>query len=256
MAQKPSNDTETTEANATEALEQAQKNEVATKTEESSLRLGSVNIDETPQDIASSGGIPVLKTAYGVGNLANEGHLPGTIVLGDYVLAHVDEPLKIYTVGVDFYWKEVTEYVRGQFVPANKVRTRAEVHALGKTTDWTDDPNVPGKRLQPDYRPAADFIFLIEQPKDLVSPHFTLRLGDSVYGLARYYADKTAYDKAGEPIVKVVAGADRPYAFEFEFLTSKYPVGGETRVFPRSRLVGQTDAELAEAIASALAEVG
>lgn len=254
MAQKPSNTTETTEAEV--ALEKAQTNEVATRTEETSLRLGSVNIDETPEDIAASGGIPVLKTAYGVGNLATEGHAPGTIVLGDYVLAHIDQPLNIFAVGVDFYWKEVTEYVRGQFIPAKKVRTRAEVHALGKTTDWTDDPNIPGKRNQPDYRPAADFIFLIEQPENVVSPHFPLRLGDRVFGLARYYADKTAYDKAGEPIVKVVAGANKPYAYEFEFRTTKYPVGGETRVFPRTRLLGQTDADLLNAITEALAEVG
>ena len=250
MAKKPNDNTDTNEAST--SLAQAAKQEVSTPSTERNaplLQLGKVNVQETPEEVAASGGTPVLRTAFGVGNLAEAGHAPGTVVLGDYVLAKKGEILFLYVVAASRYYKENTEFIPGQRIEAKCFSTAKEIHDLGFSTDWTDSP---GGRVRPDYSPAADFILLVEKPEKVVSPDFTLNVDGKAYAFARFYTDKNVYVNAGDPLIKVALSADVPYAAKFEFKTMNKMLGRQPVTLPVTTLVSQTDPVLLEAIAEAL----
>lgn len=250
MAQKPSNTTANTETDEAAALlNEAQQNEVTQPGDSNipALRLGQVNVEETDQGMASSGQSPILRTAFGVGNLADEGHAPGTVVLGDYVIGKKNDKIILYVLAANFYWKENTEFRPGVRIEAQRLPTAGAVHALGKTTEWRDGAN--GKRIQPDFRPAADFILLIEQPNEkILSPDFSLRIEGKNYAIARYYTDKNVYTYAGEVMLKSVKGAPVPFAVEFTFLTKQKTVGNNSGSWPTVTLNGKTDEALVESI--------
>jgi len=248
MAEKPSKNANPAAASLEKA--ENQENEVATQeTGAPPLRLGQSNVEETPEQILASGGMPVLKCAYGVGALSKE-HVPGTWVLGDYILAKKKETLKVYVAGFRRYYKEVTDYQPGVPVRAQTLPTSEAVKALGKTTEWTDGPD--GRRIAPDFRPAADFILLIEKPEGHTSPYFTLRFGDKSYALVRYYTDKASYDKAGDPMVRVVIQTKPMWAAEFDLHTDDVKLGRQEATLPVTKIIGPTPEDLVKEITASL----
>lgn len=214
------------------------------------LRLGQVNIEETPEEMAT-GETPVMRIAYGVGGLAEAGHPVGTIVLGDYVLAKKGVPLTVYVLGCNRYYKENTDYVPGMKMEAMRLPTLKAVQALGKTTDWTDGPN--GARRKPDFSPAADFLLLLKQPDGSTLPYFPLRAKGGQYGIVRFYADKNAYRFAGDAMVKCVNGAPTPYSLEFELTSVSKQLGKQPTPVPMAVVKGPTSLELIDMIEHALA---
>ncbi len=247
MAQRPTN-TPTPDTEASELLNTAaQEHEVATTQNNApALRLGELNIEEDAMEVASSGATPVLRFAFGVGKLAEEGHPQGTIVLGDYVLGKKGDNLSFFVLGANRYYKENTEFIPGQRIEAQRLPTAAAVHALGKSTDWTDGPN--GRRVQPDFSPAADFIVLIRRPKEVVAPYFNLHFGDNDYAMARIYTDKNVYRFLGDPVIKSILGAPKPYALEFSFSTQSRKLGMQNTTMPIGTLVGKTPDDVYDAL--------
>ena len=246
MAQKPNNNTA---ADADELLAEAQDqdNAVAVHSSAPPLVLGEVNLPD-PAELNAGNTTPVLRPAFGVGGLADAGHAPGTWVLGDYEIGKKGVPLTVYVLAANFYWRENVGYTPGQRIEPNKVQTVDEVKALGKTIEWRDGPG--GKRIQPDYQPAADFILLIQQPKDILAPYFSARIGGENYATARFYADKNVYRFAGDPMLKSINGAPAPYALQFGLATQTKRLGNQTVTMPVATLLGRTEQDLCDGIAA------
>jgi hypothetical protein len=243
MAQRPNTNTEAAEllntASQAHAVAPTQNNAPA-------LKLGELNIEEDAMEVASSGGIPVLKFAFGVGALAEAGHPQGTVVLGDYVLGKKGDTLSFFVLGANRYYKENTDFIPGQRIEAQRLPTAAAVHALGKTTDWTDGPN--GKRVQPDFSPAADLIILLRRPTGGVAPYFTMHIDGADYAMARVYTDKNVYRFFGDPVIKSILAAPKPYALEFSFSTQPRKLGMQNTTMPVATLVGKTPEKIYEAL--------
>jgi hypothetical protein len=205
-----------------------------------SMMVGELAGERTSEDVS----FPWLNIAYGVGGLAQKGFNPGDVVLDDeYLLAKSGDPVLFIPVKSFLFWKEyLTQDMWAAGQTPKVFATLDEVKAAGGTTEWANGQG-------PTYSRAMDLRLLVQKPEGLVCGMFGLDLQGKVYAPARWSLDKTAFKRAGGPIIQAhdyaLAKTGGMIGGTFEVRTHRSKTAsGNTTVIPVTRLVQTNSPEL------------
>ena len=163
---------------------------------------------------------------------AAETFSPGAVVYdGSFALSDGKEPLEVTLVSISKFFMENVPF--GDDRIPNTLATKQAVHALGKTTTWS---NEDGEKRSPDYLPVIDIHVLVAKPDELRDPDaeglFMLEGPDGLsYGLAKMRLKKTSHSAAGRTIVSAMkfGGWETPAEASF-LLTAPQRTFGKNRV--------------------------
>lgn len=212
-----------------------------------STAVGAVTGDVSAKDIP----MPLLSVVYGVGELATK-FSPGDLVLDrEHLLVKKTEPLTAILVSAEIYWKEYLDQAAyaASMVP-RIFRTEEEVTAVGGSTVF--GPN--GER--PTFKRAMSLKMLLEKPSNLECYLFNIDLLGSKYAPAKWFVDKTAYQRGkgrgvGLEIIKQSSFALKQrglLAGRWQITTAYEEIGANKVISPSIKLLPKqhTDAEIAE----------
>lgn len=135
---------------------------------------------------------PQIKVVQGSGPLTEQFNV-GTIILGEEAIMPPCEPkaeptpIKVIPVSLRKRFQENVspeQFAAGEM--GQTVDTIEEVEALRGTTQWIN-------QQKPSWSPTAVVTLLVEAPKGLEHPNFSLELDGKVYAVAIYYAKSSGY---------------------------------------------------------------
>lgn len=149
--------------------------------------------------------LPTLRMGQRVGNLGEEFGVGSIVVDGEILASDGTTPVEITVLEYQKCFVERKEFGTGM---PNVLYSQAEVNALGLTTEWHDNPDPSGKRLEPDYDATLNCRVLLKKPAGLgdeADLYFPFSFDGDQYAMLAWSMTKSAYNRGARRILSAFA---------------------------------------------------